>query len=102
MENKMLAATPPMGWNSWGMFGVHITADIVKETADAFVSSGLREAGYEYVVIDDVWHGGRDDHGVLYPCPRRFPDGMKALADHVHSRGLKFGLYSDAGTLTCA
>jgi len=98
----MLAPTPPMGWNHWNIFGAKISSRIVRETADAFVSSGLRDAGYEYVLLDDLWHGGRDEHGLLYPCPHRFPEGMKALADYVHERGLKFGLYSDAGTKTCA
>jgi alpha-galactosidase len=98
----MLAATPPMGWNSWNMFGAHVSAAVVKQTADALVSTGLRDAGYRYVVIDDCWHGGRDELGRLYPCPERFPKGMPALADYIHTRGLKFGLYSDAGTKTCA
>src|SRR5512138_2511170 len=97
----MLAATPPMGWNSWNMFGATVDAQIVKETANAFVSSGLRDAGYEYVVIDDHWHGGRGEDGRLFPDPQKFPEGMKSLSDYVHSLGLKFGIYSDCGPLTC-
>ncbi len=98
----MLAATPPMGWNGWNHFGPGISSQVVRETADAFISSGIKDAGYEYLVIDDLWHGGRDEKGRLYPCPKRFPEGMKALGDYVHSRGLKFGIYSDAGPRTCA
>lgn len=96
-----LALTPPMGWNSWNMFGGTINAEIVKKTADAFVTSGLKNAGYEYVVIDDHWHGGRGADGRLFPDAQKFPDGMKAVADYVHSKGLKFGMYSDCGPLTC-
>jgi alpha-galactosidase len=97
----MLAATPPMGWNSWNMFGATVDAAIVEETADAFVATGLRDAGYQYIVIDDHWHGGRGNDGKLFPDPQKFPDGMKTVSDYVHSRGLKFGIYSDCGPLTC-
>lgn len=97
-----LAMTPPMGWNSWNPFGAEVSEQVIKETADAMVSSGLKDAGYEYLVIDDIWQGGRDSvSGLLYPDPIRFPSGIKALSDYVHSKGLKFGIYSDAGTLTC-
>lgn len=97
-----LAMTPPMGWNSWNPFGAEVSEQVIKETADAMASSGLKEAGYQYLVIDDIWQGGRDSvSGLIYPDPVRFPSGIKALADYVHSRGLKFGIYSDAGTLTC-
>jgi alpha-galactosidase len=96
-----LARTPPMGWNSWNKFGCDVSEKLVKEVADALVRSGMREAGYQYLVIDDCWQVGRDAEGNITPDPRRFPSGMKALADYVHSKGLKFGLYSDAGTLTC-
>ncbi len=97
-----LAMTPPMGWNSWNAFGKEVTEQVIRETADSFVSSGLKDAGYTYIVIDDIWQGGRDSTtGLLYPDPKRFPSGIKALADYVHSKGLKFGIYSDAGTLTC-
>ena len=97
----MLAATPPMGWNSWNMFGASVNAEIVKQTADAFVAGGLRDAGYQYIVIDDHWHGGRGADNRLFPDPQKFPDGMKAVSDYVHALGLKFGIYSDAGPLTC-
>lgn len=100
--DQKLALTPPMGWNSWNPFGERVSEKVIKETADAMVSSGLKDAGFEYVVIDDIWQGGRDSvTGKLYPDPVRFPSGIKALADYVHSKGLKFGIYSDAGTLTC-
>jgi len=97
-----LALTPPMGWNSWNMFGATVNAEVIKQTADAFISSGLKDAGYEYIVIDDIWHGGRGPDGKLFPDKQKFPDGMKAVADYIHARGLKFGMYSDAGPLTCA
>ena len=96
-----LAPTPPMGWNSWNRFGCDVDEELIRETADAMVASGMRDAGYEYVVIDDCWHGERDEQGFLRPDPERFPSGMKALADSVHARGLKLGIYSDAGWKTC-
>ena len=96
-----LALTPPMGWNSWNHFGCHVDEALIRETAQAMVLSGLRDAGYRYVVIDDCWQVARDTVGEIVPDPDRFPSGMKALADYVHSLGLKFGLYSDAGRLTC-
>ena len=97
-----LALTPPMGWNSWNAFGENVSEQVIRETADAMVASGLKEVGFSYIVIDDIWQGGRDSiTGLLYPDPVRFPSGIKALADYVHSRGLKFGIYSDAGTQTC-
>src|ERR1043166_1570409 len=96
-----LARTPPMGWNSWNKFGCNVSEKLIREMADAVVSSGMKDAGYTYVVIDDCWQTGRDAEGNITPDPQRFPSGMKALADYVHSKGLKFGLYSDAGTLTC-
>ena len=93
-----------MGWNSWNMFGARIHEDLIRATAEALVSSGLKDCGYEYVVIDDCWSekGGRDRTGSLVPDPQKFPGGIKALADHVHSLGLKIGIYSDAADLTCA
>ena len=98
-----LALTPPMGWNSWGGIGCEdISEQVIRETADAMVSSGMKDAGYEYVVIDDCWQVDRDDDGNIIPDPKLFPSGMKALADYVHAKGLKFGLYSCAGALTCA
>lgn len=96
-----VARTPPMGWNSWNKFACNVSEQMIKEMADAMVSSGMRDAGYEYVVIDDCWQVDRDAEGNIVPDPKRFPSGMKALADYVHSKGLKFGLYSCAGTLTC-
>ena len=97
-----LALTPPMGWNSWNTFGCDIDESLIRETADAMVASGMRDAGYVYVNIDDCWHGERDADGFIQPDPERFPSGMKALADYVHSQGLKLGIYSDAGSATCA
>ncbi|WP_249138153.1 glycoside hydrolase family 27 protein [Phenylobacterium montanum] len=97
-----LAATPPMGWNSWNRFGCDINEDVIRKAADAMVASGMKDAGYQYVVIDDCWHGARDAHGDIQPDPQRFPSGIKALADYVHAKGLKFGIYSDAGSRTCA
>lgn len=96
-----LAKTPPMGWNSWNKFACNVSESLIKEMADAMVSSGMRDAGYIYLVIDDCWQIDRDAQGNILPDPKRFPSGMKALADYIHSKGLKFGLYSDAGTLTC-
>jgi alpha-galactosidase len=97
-----LALTPPMGWNSWNHFGCDVNEKLIRDTADALVSSGMRDAGYQFLVIDDCWHGARDAHGDIQPDPQRFPSGIKALADYVHGKGLKFGIYSDAGTKTCA
>jgi alpha-galactosidase len=97
-----LALTPPMGWNSWNKFGCNVDEKLIRDTADAMASSGMRDAGYQFLVIDDCWHGQRDAHGDIQADPQRFPSGIKALADYVHSKGLKFGIYSDAGTKTCA
>lgn len=96
-----LAATPQMGWNSWNTFACDINEQLIKDTADAMVKNGLKDAGYEYVNIDDCWHGKRDETGVIHPDKERFPSGMKALADYVHSKGLKIGIYSDVGATTC-
>ena len=95
-----LAATPPMGWNSWNHFAGKVTDADVRAAADALVSTGMKDAGYVYVNIDDTWQGKRDSKGVLHPN-QRFPD-MKALADYVHSKGLKVGIYSSPGPYTCA
>jgi alpha-galactosidase len=101
-QHDGLAMTPPMGWNSWNAFGENVNEEVVKQTADAFVSSGFKDAGFEYIVIDDFWQGGRDSSsGLLFADAKRFPSGIKKLADYVHSKGLKFGIYSDAGTKTC-
>jgi alpha-galactosidase len=96
-----LALVPPMGWNSWNHFGCDISEATIRKEADAMVSSGMRDAGYQYVVVDDCWHGERDAEGNIHADPHRFPSGIRALADYVHSRGLKFGIYSDAGDRTC-
>ena len=95
-----LAKTPPMGWNSWNLFAGRIDDKTVREMADAIVSSGMRDAGYIYLNIDDTWEGDRDANGVIH-TNNKFPD-MKALADYVHSKGLKFGIYSSPGPYTCA
>jgi alpha-galactosidase len=102
IERNSLAQTPPMGWNSWNKFGCNVSEDLIKSVADAISTNGMKGAGYQYVVIDDCWQVGRDENGFILADPQRFPSGMKALADYVHSKGLKFGLYSDAGTKTCA
>ncbi|WP_407429935.1 glycoside hydrolase family 27 protein [Arcticibacter sp.] len=96
-----LALTPPMGWNSWNKFACNINETLIREIADVMVSSGMRDAGYEYINLDDCWHGDRDSLGFIQPDAERFPSGMKALADYIHSKGLKMGLYSDAGSQTC-
>ena len=99
----MLAKTPPMGWNSWNTFGSNINEQLIFEIADAMVDKGYRDAGYEYLVIDDCWSlRERDRDGKLVPDPEKFPHGMKFVADYVHSKGLKFGMYSAAGIMTCA
>nr|WP_198999993.1 glycoside hydrolase family 27 protein [Flavobacterium sp. ASV13] len=98
-----LAMTPPMGWNSWNTFETNIDEKLVKETADIMVSSEMAAAGYNYIVLDDGWMTReRDANGDLVPDPVKFPNGMKAVIDYVHSKGLKFGLYNCAGTQTCA
>jgi alpha-galactosidase len=96
-----LALTPPMGWNSWNKFGCNVSDKLIREMADAMVSSGMKAAGYQYVNIDDCWQVSRDAQGIIVADPERFPSGIKALADYVHSKGLKLGIYTDAGTGTC-
>ncbi len=99
----MVKLTPPMGWNSWNTYGENINEQLIRETADAMVSQGLLEKGYEYLVIDDCWAlKERDQNDRLVADPEKFPNGMKAVADYVHGKGLKFGMYSCAGNLTCA
>jgi alpha-galactosidase len=90
-----------MGWNSWNKFACNVSDELIRQIADAMVKSGMKDAGYQYVVIDDCWQVSRDEAGNIVPDPQRFPAGMKALADYVHSLGLKFGIYSDAGSKTC-
>ena len=97
----LLCPTPPMGWSSWNTFACDINEDLIKAMADEMVATGLRDAGYIYLNLDDCWHGERDADGFIQPDPVRFPSGMKALADYVHSKGLKIGIYSDAGSATC-
>lgn len=96
-----LAETPPMGWNSWNKFACNIDENLIRTIADAMVETGLRDAGYIYLNLDDCWHGERDSLGFIQPDAKRFPSGMKALADYVHAKGLKIGIYSDAGRKTC-
>ena len=99
----MTVKTPPMGWNSWNTFGHDINEDLIKETASKMVSGGFLDAGYNYLVIDDCWaEKKRDPDGNLVPDREKFPSGMKALSDYVHSLGLKFGMYSCCGNMTCA
>ena len=99
---ESLSLTPQMGWSSWNNFQGNINEDIIKSIADAMIASGLKDAGYTYINIDDCWHGKRDADGFIQADPKHFPHGIKALADYVHSRGLKLGIYSDAGSETCA
>src|SRR4030081_438253 len=100
--SSALAPTPPMGWNSWNKFACNVSEDMIKGMADAMVKSGMKDAGYQYVNIDDCWQVSRDVNGKVVADPRRFPHGMKAVGDYIHSLGLKFGVYSDAGSKTCA
>lgn len=93
-----LVLTPPLGWNSWNVFHENINENQIKEVADAMVSSGLRDAGYIYLNLDDNWMDTkRDANGDLQNHPKTFPSGMKALADYIHKKGLKFGVYGDRG-----
>ncbi len=96
-----LAKTPPMGWNSWNTFRLNIHEELVREIADAFIEKGLKEAGYQYIVIDDGWQVDRDINGNILVNQEKFPSGIKATADYIHSQGLKIGIYSDAGYMTC-
>ena len=96
-----LAKTPPMGWNSWNAFGLDINSKIVMAVADSMVAKGMAAAGYEYIVIDDGWQIDRDEKGIIIVDSTRFPEGIKFLADYVHARGLKFGIYTCCGTKTC-
>src|SRR5487761_2420232 len=96
-----LALTPPMGWNSWNKFGCNVSDQLIRGMADAIVATGMRDAGYQYVTIDDCWQVARDANGMIVADSVRFPHGIKALADYIHSKGLKFGIYTDAGRRTC-
>lgn len=102
LENG-LGRTPPMGWNSWNHFNCNIDEKLIRATADAMVSTGLSAVGYKYINLDDCWaEQNRDSKGNLVPKASTFPSGIKALADYVHSKGLKLGIYGDAGTMTCS
>ena len=96
-----LAPTPPMWFNTWNKFGCEVDERLIRETADAMVATGMLAAGYTYLVIDDCWQVARDGEGRIVADPERFPGGMKALADYVHGKGLRFGLYTDIGPKTC-
>ena len=98
---EKLVKTPPMGWNSWNKYQCNVSEVLIMGMADAMVSSGMKDVGYEYIVIDDCWQISRDENGNIVPDKDRFPHGMKYVADYVHSKGLKFGIYSSAGTVTC-
>lgn len=100
-QKKNIALTPPMGWNTWNTFHCDIDEKLIRESADFMVSSGMKDAGYEYIVLDDCWQISRDTTGKIVADPKHFPSGIKALSDYVHSKGLKFGLYSDVGRMTC-
>jgi alpha-galactosidase len=101
--NNGLALTPPMGWNDWNSFGCNVNEQLVEQTADIIVSSGMKAAGYQYVNIDYCWmSSSRDSGGHLVPDPAKFPDGISGVANYVHGKGLKLGIYESAGTATCA
>ena len=99
---NQLTPTPPMGWMTWNLFQGNISEQLIRETADAMVQEGFADAGYKYIFIDDEWQGGRDSKNNIIADPVKFPNGIKAVADYVHSKGLKLGIYSDAAQLTCA
>ncbi|MBS1737619.1 MAG: glycoside hydrolase family 27 protein [Bacteroidetes bacterium] len=102
IAQQRLSATPPMGWMTWNYFGANINEQDIKEMADAMEKTGMIKAGYNYLMIDDGWQGGRDNKNNIIPDAKKFPAGIKALADYVHNKGLKLGIYSDAAQLTCA
>lgn len=95
--NNGLGQTPAMGWNSWNLYGCQVNETIVKRMADSIIDSGLGELGYKYVTVDDCWQTGRGVDHKITTDKYRFPSGMKALGDYIHSKGLKFGIYSSAG-----
>jgi alpha-galactosidase len=97
-----LAPTPPMGWMTWNYFADNIHEKDIREMADAMLSRGMVKAGYDHIFIDDGWQGGRDNRNNIIPDQKKFPSGIKALADYLHSKGIKLGIYSDAAQLTCA
>ena len=101
-QAEPMAPTPPMGWMSWNLLADKVNEQDLKQMADAMIGSGMAEAGYRYIFIDDGWQGGRDRLGNLVADSVKFPSGIKALADYMHDRGLKLGIYSDAAPQTCA
>ena len=101
-QREHLAPKPPMGYMTWNFYADNITEKDVKSIADAMVENGLVALGYDYIFIDDGWQGGRDNKNNIIADPKKFPSGIKSLADYVHSKGLKLGIYSDAAPLTCA
>ncbi|MGA1976383.1 MAG: glycoside hydrolase family 27 protein [Bacteroidales bacterium] len=98
---NQVAKIPPMGWNSWNKYGCDVSEALIMQMADAMVSSGMKDAGYTYIVIDDCWQVSRDENGEIVADKDKFPHGMKYVADYVHSKGLRFGIYSCAGKFTC-
>jgi alpha-galactosidase len=100
-SSSLLAATPVMGWNSWNKFGCNVSEKLIREIADVMVSSGMQSVGYQYVNIDDCWQVSRQADGTIVADADRFPGGIKTLADYVHGKGLKLGIYTDAGRMTC-
>lgn len=103
MSKDVIARTPPMGWNSWNTFYKNINDALIRSIADVLAEDGYRQAGYEYLIIDDCWSlKERDKNGRLAADPEKFPHGIKAVSDYVHSKGLKFGMYADCGVRTCA
>src|SRR5258706_3101733 len=101
-QSTTIAATPPMGWNSWNKFGCNVSDKLIREMADAIVSAGMKDAGYRFGKLADCWQVSRAADGSIVVDPERFPNGMKPLADYVHSKDLKFGEYTNAGRMTCA
>lgn len=99
--HSILAPTPVMGWNSWNRFGCDLNETLIREIADVMVTSGMQTAGYQYVNLDDCWQVSRQSDGTIVADPQRFPSGIKSLADYVHGKGLKLGIYTDAGRMTC-
>src|SRR5258708_8121445 len=101
--DNSLARTPPMGWNSWNKFACKgLNEKVVRETADAMASNGMKDAGYQFVILDDCWQTGRDAAGNILADAERFPSGIKALADYIHGKGLNLAIYTDAAPLTSA
>jgi alpha-galactosidase len=97
-----LALTPPMGFLSWNVIEGSISATVMREIADAFVNNGFRDVGYQYIIMDDCWEGGRDRYGIIFPDSLKFPHGLKSVGDYLHEKGLKMGIYSSPGSKTCA